>query len=41
MPGLSILRVVGNDELVKQEKEQAARELQERQNEPYIIGLTS
>ena len=41
MPGLSILRVVGNDELVKQEKEQTAKELQERQNRPYIIGLTS
>ncbi len=41
MPGLSILRVVGNDELVMQEKEQAARELQERQYEPYTIGLTA
>ena len=41
MPGLSVLRVVGNDELVKQEKEQAAKELQERQNEPYLLGLTS
>ena len=41
MPGLSILRVVGNDELVKQEKEQAAKELQERQNRPYVIGLTA
>jgi len=41
MPGLSILRVVGNEDLVKQEKEQAAKDLQERQNEPYLIGLTS
>jgi hypothetical protein len=41
MPGLSVLRVVGNEELVKQEKEQAEKELQERQNEPYLIGLTS
>ena len=41
MPGLSVLRVVGNEELVKQEKEQAEKELQERQNEPYLLGLTS
>ena len=40
MAGLTFLRVVGNDELVRQEKEAADRALQERQNQPVILGLT-
>ena len=39
MAGLSFLRVVSNSDLAKQEKEQTDRALQERQNEPYILGL--
>jgi len=38
--GLTFLRVVGNDELVRQEKEATDRALQERQNQPLILGLT-
>lgn len=40
MAGLTFLRVVGNDELARQEKEAADRALQERQNQPVILGLT-
>ncbi len=40
MAGLTFLRVVGNDELVRQEKEATDRALQERQNQPLILGLT-
>ena len=40
MAGLTFLRVVGNDELARQEKEAAERALQERQNQPVILGLT-
>ena len=39
--GLSFLRVVNNDELKRQEQEQVDAALQERQNEPYILGLSS
>ena len=38
--GLSFLRVVSNNELKRQEQEQVDAALQERQNEPYILGLT-
>lgn len=40
MAGLTFLRVVGNDELARQEEitEQA---LQERQNQPMLLGLTA
>lgn len=39
--GLSFLRVVNNEELKRQEQEQVDAALQERQNEPYILGLTA
>ena len=41
--GLKILRVVGNAELVsKEEAEARARaEMEDRQNEPYILGLSA
>ena len=43
MAGLTFLRVIGNEELVKQETLEAQRlaEMQERQNEPYILGLSA
>lgn len=40
MAGLSILRVVSNDELDRQEREQADKALADRQNSEYILGLT-
>ena len=40
MAGLNFLRVVDNATLVKQE-EATAREVQERQNEPLILGIAS
>jgi len=39
MAGLTFLRVVSNSDLVKQEKEVSDRALQERQNQPVILGL--
>ncbi|HAW76802.1 MAG TPA: hypothetical protein DCW74_13835 [Alteromonas australica] len=36
-----MLRVVGNAELVAEEEAAARKELQDRQNEPYILGLHS
>jgi hypothetical protein len=39
MAGLTFLRVVSNSELARQEKEAAERAVQERQNQPVIIGL--
>ncbi len=41
MAGLTFLRVVGNDELVRQEKEAIDQALQERQSQPMILGLTA
>ena len=41
MVGLRMLRVVGNAELVKEEEAAAKAALQDRQNEPYILGLHS
>lgn len=38
--GLTLLRVVDNATLVRQEKEAAERALQERQNQPLMLGLT-
>lgn len=38
--GLSFLRVVNNDELKRQEDAEVDRAMQERQNEPYILGLS-
>lgn len=39
MAGLTFLRVVSNSDLAKQEKETSDRALQERQNQPVILGL--
>jgi hypothetical protein len=39
MAGLTFLRVVSNSELARQEREASDRALQERQNQPVIIGL--
>jgi hypothetical protein len=39
MAGLTFLRVVSNSELARQEQEAAQRALQERQNQPVILGL--
>ena len=36
-----VLQVIGNDELVKKEKEEADRAMEERQNEAVILGLAS
>jgi hypothetical protein len=40
MAGLTFLRVVSNEDLARQEKEASDRALQERQNQPVILGLT-
>ena len=39
MAGLTFLRVVSNSDLAKQEQEATNRALQERQNQPVILGL--
>ncbi len=39
--GLSIFRVVSNDELARQEREQIDRELQARQNSSLMLGIVS
>ena len=39
--GLSILRVVDNASLVKKEKEQENKTLEENQNNPLMLGLTA
>lgn len=41
MAGLTILRVVGNDELTRMEREQAERDLQARQTSSLILGLAA
>lgn len=41
MAGLTILRVVGNDELVRQEREQADKDLAARQGSPVMLGITA
>jgi hypothetical protein len=41
MAGLTILRVVGNDTLAREERERIDRELQARQNTPLILGLAA
>jgi hypothetical protein len=41
MAGLTFLRVVNNSDLAKQEREAADAALQERQNQPVILGLVS
>lgn len=41
MAGLTILRVVNNETLDQQERERVDRELQARQNDPFILGMTA
>ena len=41
MTGLTFLRVVNSTELARQEREVTDRALQERQNQPVILGLAS
>lgn len=41
MAGLAFLRVVSNSELARQEQELSDRALQERQNQPVILGLAA
>lgn len=41
MAGLTILRVVGNEELVRAEREQAAQELAARQSAPVMLGIVA
>ncbi|MEI2419250.1 hypothetical protein V6O07_03170, partial [Arthrospira platensis SPKY2] len=41
MAGLTILRVVGNDELAREEQERVDRELEARQQDEFILGLTA
>jgi len=41
MAGLTFLRVVSNTDLTKQEQEATSRALQERQNQPVILGLAA
>ena len=40
MAGLTILRVVDNSTIERDERERTERELQARQNDPFILGLT-
>lgn len=39
--GLSVLRVVSNEELARREREAAAQALEDRQAQPFITGLTA
>lgn len=41
MAGLTFLRVVSNSDLARQEQEASDRALQERQNQPVILGLAA
>lgn len=41
MVGLSLLRVVSNDDLARQEAEQRERALQERQAQPMVLGIVA
>lgn len=41
MAGLTILRVVNNETLVRAERERVDRELAARQNDPFILGMTA
>jgi hypothetical protein len=41
MAGLSLLRVVSNDELSRMEAEQTARALEERQQQPMVLGIVA
>ena len=39
MPGLTLLRVVGNDELSRMEREETERATQEKQQSEFLLGL--
>ena len=39
MAGLSLLRVLNNSDLAREEQERIDREVQARQNDPFILGL--
>ena len=41
MPGLTILRVVGNDDIARAEREAIDREVAARQQDPFLTGLAS
>jgi len=41
MAGLTLLRVVDNDTLTREEQERTDRELRARQSDPFILGLTA
>ena len=41
MAGLTILRVVGNEDLVRMEREQAEKDLSARQNAPVMLGIVA
>jgi hypothetical protein len=41
MAGLTLLRVVDNGTLARQEQERVDRELSARQNDPFILGMTA
>ena len=41
MAGLSLLRVASNDDLDREEKERTERELQARQSDDFVLGLTA
>ena len=41
MAGLSVLRVISNDQMVRDEKAAINKELEDRQNSELILGLTS
>jgi hypothetical protein len=41
MAGLTLLRVVGNDQLVRAERERAEKELADRQSSPVMLGITA
>lgn len=41
MAGLTILRVVDNNTLAREEQERTDRELQARQSDPFILGLSA
>jgi len=41
MAGLTLLRVVDNKTLEREERERIDRELQARQNDPFILGMTA
>jgi hypothetical protein len=41
MPGLTLLRVVGNDELARMEREESQRAVEDKQQSAFLLGLSS